>query len=182
MASFKTLPSSATHNGINALGVTAFFAALAICRHYSIGGGFSAMIVAGAYAAVILPLEIIYLRTPWRDSAGFDFSRRNFSFPRFYVKLLGIYGSFGFIALLYWLFPEYHAGYYTAYWGSPLPGAAVDIPARHPLRGVRRRLYERPAGRLLLAGQNDRAGKHAKIPPHRPASARLGSEGDFSCR
>lgn len=48
------------------------------------------------------------------------------NWPRSFVKLLGLAGSIGWIALFYWLFPEYGAkGFYAGYWDA----ARVVLPA-----------------------------------------------------
>jgi len=42
------------------------------------------------------------------------------NWPRSFTKLAGLLGAVGFIALLYWLFPEYYrgAGFYGDYWAA----------------------------------------------------------------
>jgi len=117
-------PSSATHNGINIIGVAGFLASLYACNFYSIYGISAVIIALVGYALPILLLEVIFLRTPWRDSVGLDFSRRNLSWNRVFTKLFGLYGSFGFVAFLYWLFPEYRDAFYTTYW----EGLGVALP------------------------------------------------------
>lgn len=84
------------------------------------------------------------------------------SWPRTLTKLAGLAGSVGFIALLYWLFPEYSSrGFYASYWQGlevvlPL-WAGVSVPY---LYWVDRRLREpRDAlwqmGRVLLLHPED---------------------------
>lgn len=109
-------PPSAVNNTINYTGLAAFFIALWCCRENAVYGVNAAIIVVTAYAATILFLEVIFLRTPWRDSVGLDFTRANLSLPRVAIKVIGLYGSFAFVALLYWLFPEYHGTFYNNYW------------------------------------------------------------------
>jgi hypothetical protein len=113
-----TLPRSATDNRINLLGVAAFFAGIWYCRGQDLRGVDASLICVGAYAALILALEVIFLRTPWRDTVGLDFRKRENVPGRIFTKLIGVYGSFGFVAFLYWLFPEYHGSYYNRYWDA----------------------------------------------------------------
>ena len=107
MAPTPPLPVSATHNGINMLGIAAFFAAFFACRYWEIGGATATFLLAGAYGATILLLETLWLRTPWKDSAGLDFTRRRSSPERCGIKLVGVYGCIAFVALLFCLFPYY---------------------------------------------------------------------------
>jgi protein-S-isoprenylcysteine O-methyltransferase Ste14 len=87
------------------------------------------------------------------------------SWPRSLTKLIGLVGSVGCIALLYWLFPEYGtAGFYANYWAAlkvvlPL-WAALSLPY---LYWIDRRLA-RPhdalwqMGRLLTLRWQDLSG------------------------
>lgn len=114
-------PASATNNTINMLGVGAAVSAFLLCAANKNSGVEAALASAGAYAAVVLALEVIFLRTPWRASVGLDYSRRDTDMGRIILKLLGLYATYGVLALLYWLFPEYHGslltrGFYTPFW------------------------------------------------------------------
>ena len=114
----QTAPRSSTDIRINILGVMAFAVAIYACNICALSGLNAVLTCLLAYAGTILLLEVIYLRTPWRDSVGLDFSRPKLTPKRVVIKLIGIYGSFGFIGFLYWLFPEYHGTFYNNYWNA----------------------------------------------------------------
>ena len=65
---------------------------------------------------VIFALDFFWQKVHLRKSTGLDFSQENASWARTLLKLVGLEVSIGFIALLYWLFPEYHGDYYNNYW------------------------------------------------------------------
>lgn len=118
-----TRPASATNNVINGLGVAAFFAMLYYVRTNGIAPVPGGLLAVGAYAVVVLLLEVLYLNTPTRASTGLDFSRRITNVRRIALKVLGFYGTVGTVALAYWLFPEYHfslvqPGFYTPVWDA----------------------------------------------------------------
>lgn len=114
----SAIPPSCTSQLINWIGVSTLLLALAIFN--SIGGPVSewtVLLTLLAYAVPIMVLEVIFLRTPQRSSTGLDFSRRQpICWQRVLVKLLGLYGTVGLIALIYWSFPEYTGGFYDRYW------------------------------------------------------------------
>lgn len=109
-------PLSATNEWINITGLLGAIAVMVVCVRHGMRGVEAALLIAGAYAAAIIVLEVLFLKTPRNASTGLDFDRRDIDWPRVAVKLLGLYGSYGFVALLYWLFPEYHGSYYTPFW------------------------------------------------------------------
>lgn len=109
-------PPSPNSNYFNYFAVLCTVGTYLYCRHIALSGPQASLLIVGTYAFVVLGLEVLLLRTPMRDSVGLDFSRRDTVPQRIAIKLLGVYGSFGFVALLYWLFPEYHGNYYAAYW------------------------------------------------------------------
>ncbi len=111
-------PPNPTNNYVNYLAVFISFVVTAMALDDGLRGAEAAVIAIAAYALPILLFEIIVLRTPWRDSVGLDFKRRDFVPHRITVKLLGVYGSLGFVAFLYWVFPEYHGSYYNPYWAA----------------------------------------------------------------
>lgn len=98
------------------LGVIAAILALLYFRTYPTPGIIAAMVIVAIYIAAIALPEVLFLRTPWRDSVGLDFSRWQPSTGRIAVKLSGLYGTLGLIALLYWLFPEYHGSFYQPFY------------------------------------------------------------------
>lgn len=112
-------PESATRNWINLLGVAGFFAGIWFSRQYGLRDGlqvWDVLLPVFGYALPILLCEALFLRTASRPSVGLEAARRDIHLGRFCTKMVGVYGSFAFIALLYWLFPEYHGGFYDIYW------------------------------------------------------------------
>lgn len=113
-----TIPPSCTSQAINWTGVATLLLVLAIFN--SMGGialQWMTLLTLLAYALPIMALEVIFLRTPHRQSTGLDFTRSQpVHWRRVLVKLLGLYGTIGLIALIYWSFPEYRGGFYDRYW------------------------------------------------------------------
>jgi Isoprenylcysteine carboxyl methyltransferase (ICMT) family len=112
------IPQSCTSQAINWVGVAALLAALSAMNAWNgMAQEWMALLALLAYALPIMVLEVFYLRTPWRASTGLDYSRRQaIDWPRVLVKQLGLYGTVGLIALIYWCFPEYKGGFYQRYW------------------------------------------------------------------
>jgi protein-S-isoprenylcysteine O-methyltransferase Ste14 len=69
------------------------------------------IIVMGITAAVNFALDVLVLKVHRRESTGLDWKKFSPSWNRVFVKTLGLLASFGFIAAIYWLFPEYHNGF-----------------------------------------------------------------------
>lgn len=114
-----TLPLSASNSIVVSVGLFTLFACFAAIKFL---GWFSDQI---PYAAifcmfttgfVIFALDFFWQKVHLRESTGLDFTKENGSWARTLTKLVGLEASIGFIALLYWLFPEYHGDYYDNYW------------------------------------------------------------------
>jgi protein-S-isoprenylcysteine O-methyltransferase Ste14 len=115
----QTPPVSATHGAVAAAGLAAFFVALAGIYHWRPFGNNlvdSALLLLGVTAGALLLADLGWQKVYRRASTGLDFSRSNPSWPRTLTKLLGLLGSLGFLALLYWAFPEYRGAYYDSYY------------------------------------------------------------------
>ena len=70
-----------------------------------------------ALAFLIIILEYIFLKTYNRPSTGLNFKIKNAAnIKRITVKIVGLYGTIGFVALIYWLFPIYLSDFYDNYW------------------------------------------------------------------
>lgn len=109
------LPRSATSNLINVLGLIAFAFAIFYCKAQELGGVNATLLCVGAYGITVLLLEVIFLRTPLRPSTGLDFSKCSWEADRIFYKLVGLYGCYGFIGLIYWGMPVYNDGFYRDY-------------------------------------------------------------------
>jgi len=118
------LPRSACSNIINLIGVVAFFCAVFYCRNAKIDVVYSTLITVGAYGAVILLLEVIFLRTPLRPSTGLDFSEFRFDVARVFYKLVGLNACYTFLAIVYWGCPVYSGGFFNDYYRA----VAIVLP------------------------------------------------------
>ena len=112
-------PQSATHGIITAIGVAAFLLAFIIVRiNHPFGNNLvnSALFIMGMTAGAIFIIDLAWQKVHLRSSTGLDFGYDNSSWSRSLYKLAGLFGSLGFIAFLYWLFPEYHNKSYDSYY------------------------------------------------------------------
>jgi len=122
MTNSKSLcPKSPTNMLINSIGLFISLASIWWLREY--GQQFVAhrggiIITCLALALPIIILEWIFLKPYRNKSAGLDFSAhqaKQGNLKRTAVKLLGFYASLGFVAFIYWVFPEYRGGYYNGF-------------------------------------------------------------------
>ncbi len=74
------------------------------------------MLIIGLSMASMIASDIFFYGVSRRASTGLVFSSSAPSLSRSLCKFAGLLGSFGFIGLLYWLFPEYHADFYNNYY------------------------------------------------------------------
>ena len=119
MRSMADCPSSATHGAVGAVGLASFLLALAALRtSYPFGGNmvWSALFVMVVTAGGIFLADLGWRRVYRRSSTGMNFGHDDPSWSRSLVKYIGFGGSLGFVGLLYWLFPEYHAVFYNRYY------------------------------------------------------------------
>lgn len=128
-------PESATHWATALAGLSGFIAAVSLLRIFQpFGEGvvYPAMFVMGSTAAAIFAVDIAWRKVHRRASTGIDFGHDDPSWPRAAIKFAGLAGSLGFVAFLYWLFPEYHGVFYDNYYvllGNLLPGwLALALP------------------------------------------------------
>jgi len=113
------LAPSATHSAVALAGLAAFVLAVALVyltRPFGENLVASALFTLGATATTLLLVDILWQKVHLRASTGLDFARDDPSWARSLTKLLGLLGSMGFIAILYWLFPEYHGSFYNRYY------------------------------------------------------------------
>ena len=115
-------PASATHPGVALAGLVAFLAAVLVLRvDRPFGNGehsvvHSALFLIGVTAGTIFLLDLIWQKVHLRASTGLDFDRDDPSWQRSLTKLAGLLGSLGFVALFYWLLPEYRGAFYDRYY------------------------------------------------------------------
>lgn len=76
----------------------------------------AALFMMGITAGAIFLVDLIWQKVHLRASTGINFAQDDPSWSRSLTKLSGLLGSMGFIALLYWLLPEYHGSFYDRYY------------------------------------------------------------------
>ncbi|MGD1047092.1 MAG: isoprenylcysteine carboxyl methyltransferase [Bacteroidota bacterium] len=114
---WKTLPKSPTSMTINWIATFIFIYSLTIIKNYDIPVMEAAVFSLIALALPIIILEYIFLKTYNRPSTGLNFKLKNATnISRITVEIVGLYGTIGFVALIYWLFPIYRSGFYDNYW------------------------------------------------------------------
>jgi hypothetical protein len=109
------LPTSATNAWVAWSGVAALLIAVALLNYHPPTGQITylALIVMAAAAAGIFVPDLLWQKVQTR--ALVEPGAGNWS--RTLTKFVGLLGSMGAIALLYWLFPEYGpVGFYSNYW------------------------------------------------------------------
>jgi isoprenylcysteine carboxyl methyltransferase (ICMT) family protein YpbQ len=112
-------PRSATHPRVALAGLLGFLVACWLVIAYEPLGGdiaASALLVIASTGAVILGLDIGWLKVHRRSSTGLDWQYDDPSWRRSLLKLLGLLLSLGGVALLYWLFPYYHQTRFEPYY------------------------------------------------------------------
>ena len=112
-------PRSATHGGVAAIGAGAFLAAMGIVRIEQPFGNDvvgAALFVMGMTAGAIFLADLMWQKVHLRKSTGIDFAYDNPSWRRTILKFIGLLTSIGFIAFLYWMFPEYNGAFYDRYY------------------------------------------------------------------
>jgi steroid 5-alpha reductase family enzyme len=112
-------PKSATHPATAVAGLIAFLFAVVVLRIYRPFGDqvvHSALFVMGLSAGAIFLVDALWQKVYLRQSTGIDFAYDDPSWQRAIHKFAGLLGSLGFVAFLYWLFPEYHGSFYDRYY------------------------------------------------------------------
>jgi protein-S-isoprenylcysteine O-methyltransferase Ste14 len=107
------LPPSATRGWIVAAGFAAWFGALWVLRSFKFADAvLAAVLCLGAAAAVNYLLDVLVLKIHKSPANGLDWKARRPSLHRTAIKFVGFLASLGFIALLYWIFPEYSRDFF----------------------------------------------------------------------
>jgi hypothetical protein len=110
-------PVSATHAAVAWSGTACMLLAVTVLNFWSPVHqiAYQALIVMAATAVGVFVPDLLWQKVQRRTltaPGAADLSRS-------LTKLLGLLGSIGFIALLYWLFPEYSShGFYSNYWAA----------------------------------------------------------------
>lgn len=115
-------PQSATGWATATAGLAGFLLALTLLRLVQPFGAGEEAIVPGALlimgmaAGGIILVDFLGYRVYLRGSTGIDFSRVDPSWSRTLTKLLGLLGTLGLVAFIYWLVPEYRGSFYERYY------------------------------------------------------------------
>ena len=102
---------------VNVIAASILIYSFTIIKRYNIPDVESAVFAMLAMALPIIILEFIFLKTYNRPSTGLNFKFKNAAdAKRITVKIVGLYGTIGFVSLIYWLFPIYRTDFYDNYW------------------------------------------------------------------
>lgn len=114
----EEFPASPTSMTINWIATIVFIYSLALIKEYNVADVEAAVFAMVALALPIIILEYLFLKPYSRPSTGLNFQLRNkINVGRIAVKILGLYGTIGFVALIYWLFPVYRSdAFFNNYW------------------------------------------------------------------
>jgi protein-S-isoprenylcysteine O-methyltransferase Ste14 len=125
-SSSATLPPSATHAAVAWAGVASMLAGVALLNFWQPFDqiAYLALFVMGCSALGIFLPDLLWQKVQRRALTATP-ARGNW--PRVATKFVGLVGSIGFIALLYWLFPEYYQG--EQFYGNYYAALKVLLPA-----------------------------------------------------
>ena len=121
-----TLPPSATHAAVGWSGVAAMLAAVTVLNFWPPFEqiAYLALLVMGCAALGIFVPDLLWQKVQRRALTP---RPGRASWSRVAVKSLGLAGSLFFVALLYWLFPEYNQG--GQFYGNYYAALKVLLPA-----------------------------------------------------
>jgi protein-S-isoprenylcysteine O-methyltransferase Ste14 len=72
---------------------------------------------AGTVGGMLVLGDLLLLKVTWRASTGLaQEPLRSFELQQAALRVLGLLATLGAIALIYWLFPEYHGRFYQPFW------------------------------------------------------------------
>lgn len=112
-------PRSATHPLVALSGLLGFLGACwLVIQAQPLPGDIAAyaLLVIAITAAVILALDIGWLKVHRRSSTGLDWQQDDPSWSRSLLKLFGLLITLGGVAMLYWLFPHYQQPRFAPYY------------------------------------------------------------------
>jgi protein-S-isoprenylcysteine O-methyltransferase Ste14 len=111
------LPASATHFGLNLVGLASILGTLFFLRSQSFSLQDNVFALLGGAAIPIVILDVLVLKVHRRASTGLDWDKPfTPDYTRVATKLLGLGVTVGVIALAYWVFPEYHGSFYDPFY------------------------------------------------------------------
>jgi protein-S-isoprenylcysteine O-methyltransferase Ste14 len=102
------LPPSATHFGLNLIGLAIVLTTIYVLRVLHTDVGVAVFVLTMATAIPIILLDVIFLKVHRRESTGIDWDKPfEFDLPRLATKLLGLAFTLSLIGVAYWAFNEY---------------------------------------------------------------------------
>ena len=111
------LPASATHFGLNLVGLASILGTLVFLRTRSFSLQDNVFALLGAAAVPIVLLDVLVLKVHRRASTGLDWDKPfTPDYARIGTKLLGLALTIGLIAFAYWSFSEYHGAFYDPFY------------------------------------------------------------------
>jgi protein-S-isoprenylcysteine O-methyltransferase Ste14 len=160
-------PRSVSSQWVALAGCGGFLLTLATASHLKLDRAWLILLTMAGTALPMIVLELGVRRAHRFPSTGLDFdgAPSPWDLRRIATKLLGLYATFGALALVYWAVPEYERSFYQPFWDLldrvlwPLIAAAVPYVAWLDRRMVEPRdgLYQ--AGRLALGRWHGLDGK-----------------------
>ncbi|MGD0643253.1 MAG: hypothetical protein ABSC22_21135 [Roseiarcus sp.] len=117
MAAGASRPRSATDGLVALSGLAGFVGALSVLLAFRpfADPAYSALTLIAGVAGGVFAVDLLWARVHRRRTTGLDFSRWSPSPARLVVKFAGLLASFGVVAALYALFPEYWRDFYARY-------------------------------------------------------------------
>jgi protein-S-isoprenylcysteine O-methyltransferase Ste14 len=108
------LPPSATHFGLNLIGLAVVLTTIYVLRVRHVDVGIAVFALTMAAALPIIVLDVAILKVHRRESTGIDWDKPyEFDLPRLMTKLVGLAFTLALIALAYWALNEYSFGRVT---------------------------------------------------------------------
>jgi hypothetical protein len=108
-----TLPPSATNFWLNSIGLVSLIVTFVLLRGSPLDTQTKLLITVAATAIPIGLCDIFFLRVHRRASTGLDWDKPFApDLGRVATKVVGLAGTVGALAFVYWLLPEYHGAFY----------------------------------------------------------------------
>jgi hypothetical protein len=137
-----SLPPSATHFGLNLIGLAVVLATIYVLRQRHVDVGVAVFALTMAAAIPIIVLDVAILRVHRRESTGIVWDKPyELDLARLGTKLLGLAFTLFLIGVAYWAFPEYSFLRVITPPGSFYDTFYFDLRRFGPLLGVAAVVY-----------------------------------------
>lgn len=115
-------PPSASSQPTAVIGLIGFISALFLLRQLELSKADATLVAMLATALPMAVFDLVVLKVHLRPSAGLDGFRGQgteaLNWPRIVLKIVGLWGTLGVLAGIYWLFPEYQRDFYDPVWDT----------------------------------------------------------------